>query len=362
MASDVKPDAAARTDERLPPVTVIVPTFNRSRYLVPDDRERARAGLARLHADGCRQRVRRRHRGGAGGYQGPWIHYLRRPENIGWLRNFNDALGAIRTRFVTVLNDDDLMDARGADAGAWMLEPNPDVGMVHVAHDSIGPDGAVLERGSSWSHGLVRDTIEPGRTFLRRARLNTTSSSVRRAWSSVPRRSPRSVTYRATSPHAVSVLYLRIAVLLHIGYLAASGSRGVCTAIRTRHRWPTSRPMERWRGTPRRSPRCVTCGSGSSTSTPTAVHVGVSAAGRVLRRRRARCASVDGVRRRRVAVPAASLFGRCARRRRCRVRPETWRLVVRTGRGPRGVRMYHQIRRIGPRPARPWARRRILSR
>ena len=342
--SDAKPDAAARTDERLPPVTVIVPTFNRSRYLsqtiesvlAQDSRDFTLMVADNASVDDTAEVV--------GGYQDPRIHYLRRPENIGWLRNFNDALGAIRTRFVTVLNDDDLMMPGALTRALGMLEPNPDVGMVHAAHDSIGPDGAVLERGSSWSHGLVRDTIEPGRTFLRRAmkyyELVCPPSVVFRTEAL-----PATPYEPRDEPHAVSVLYLRIALSWDIGYLAASGvawrvhgdqdsssmAHVVSDGAMARHTETITQMRDvRLRFIDEHADELS--------------HVGG------LRRRvadfvdaelvaQARTEFVDG----RAAV-ARSLASKVRTSPTVLARPETWRLVVRTVVGPRGVRMYHQIR------------------
>ena len=323
---------------------MIIPTFNRSRYLAEtldsvlgQDFTDFTVLVSDNASDDDTAAVMAR-------YEDPRVQYLRRSENIGWLRNFNEALAATRTRFVAVLNDDDLMAPGALTRAVAMLESHPRVGMVHAAHDSIGPDGTSLEVASSWTHGLTRDAVEPGRTFI---------------WKSMKyyeRVCPPSVVFRTEAlprtpyeprdePHAVSVLYLRIALDWDIGYLAQSGVA--------------------WRvhGDQESSSMAYVASDGAMARHTATILEMRDVRLRFIDEHAGRLSRVAGLRRRVSHYVDAELVGQAraeyvdGRRAVLRrlgagvrtspmilVRPEAWRLVVRTAVGPTGVRLYRSLR------------------
>lgn len=103
------------------------------------------------------------------GYTDPRIRYVRREQNLGWLGNFNAALKEVTTPFVTILNDDDLMRPAALERAMAVLAEHPSVVFAHSALDLVLPNGELSVAATNWTHGLHDDTIESGRTFIRRS-------------------------------------------------------------------------------------------------------------------------------------------------------------------------------------------------
>ncbi len=163
-------DPAAERSSASPLITVVIPTFNRAdgylqeaidSVLVQSFPDFVVLVSDNASVDGTTEVVR--------GYADPRIAYVRRPENIGWLRNFNAALSEVTTEYVTILNDDDLMRPGALERAMSALESSPTVGLLHSAFDSIGPSGELLASGVNWTHGLHADTSEPGQRFIGRS-------------------------------------------------------------------------------------------------------------------------------------------------------------------------------------------------
>jgi glycosyltransferase involved in cell wall biosynthesis len=153
----------------------------------------------------------------------PRIDYVRRTSNLGWVGNFNAALNEVVTPFVTILNDDDLMVSGALERALAMLESHPRVGMVHAAHDSMGSDGVVFERDATWAGDLRHDIIESGQQFIRRSLrqfVRVCPPTVVFRTAALP-----PVPYRPEDgDRAVDTLYLRIALRWDVGYLATAGA------------------------------------------------------------------------------------------------------------------------------------------
>jgi hypothetical protein len=207
-----------------PAITVVVPTYNRSRWV----QEALDSVLAQsftdflvivsdnASVDDTPEVIRRYTDADAR------VEYVRRDENIGWLRNFNAALAAVTTEYVTILNDDDLMRPGALERAVEALEAAPRAGLLHTALDIIGVDGELVVMGTNWTHGLTKDTDEPGQQFIRRSmrylgRVCPPSAVVRtRALPAVP-------YDPADEPNSDHTLHLTIALDWDVIFLATPG-------------------------------------------------------------------------------------------------------------------------------------------
>jgi len=279
----------------------------------------------------------------------PRVTYVRRSQNLGWFGNFNVALSEVQTPFVTVLNDDDLMVPGALERALLVFEEHPSVGMVHTAHDSMGPDGVVFEREVSWTHGLERDTVESGRQFI---------------WRSMRyfgRVCPPSAVYRSEAlpaqpfdprdgEHSDHTLHLRIALTWDIAYVARSGMIWRVHAGQSSLANSYIAPDGAW-------------ALHSSTIADMRdvklrfidEHARVLHHPRLLRRRVARFVDSELVRQARAEAWAGrdAVFrslGRSARRSpTLLLRPEAWRLVIRTLAGDRGLAWFRRLRVLASR-------------
>src|SRR4051794_24822077 len=122
-------------------VTVIVPTYNRAGYLgeaissilhqdyqdfelvVADNASTDRT--AALLADVADTRLR----------------HVRRPRNIGWRANFNQALHDTDSEFVALVSDDDRLLPGALARAVTFLDEAPSVGLVHTTLHTIDDRG-----------------------------------------------------------------------------------------------------------------------------------------------------------------------------------------------------------------------------
>jgi Glycosyl transferase family 2 len=154
-----------------PRVTVVVPTFNRARFLrVAVDSVLAQTyGEFRLlvadnaSTDETAEIVAR--------YDDPRIDYVRRPENLGITANHNLALRDVTSEYCLIVPDDDALFPHTLERTVAALDGNPRAGMVHARFSVLGEDGAVLRELEDWTYGLDGDTVEPGETFVRESML-----------------------------------------------------------------------------------------------------------------------------------------------------------------------------------------------
>lgn len=152
----------------------------------------------------------------------PRVRYVRRPENLGWLGNFNASLAEVTTPFVTILNDDDLMRPGALERAVAVLERDPSIAFTHAAIDLVDPAGVVTVADTNWTHGLHADTVEPGPVFIRRSmryfgRVCPPSAVMRTA--SLP-----AVPYDpADGANADHTLHLSLALTGAVAFLATPG-------------------------------------------------------------------------------------------------------------------------------------------
>jgi glycosyltransferase involved in cell wall biosynthesis len=100
-------------------------------------------------------------------FDDPRIELVRNEHNLGIVGNFNRSLQLARTEYLLQLGDDDELAPEFLDATVAVLDRRPEVGLVHSAFDLIGPEGELLMPGVDWAGGVPRDTVEPGREFVR---------------------------------------------------------------------------------------------------------------------------------------------------------------------------------------------------
>ncbi len=219
--------------ERVSGVTVIIPTFNRAVYLAEAIQSAASqdgVGLAVKVYDnasdddtpGVVERA-------IDEFGDDVVQYVRRPVNVGWRANFNEALAEVTTDFALVLGDDDRLLPGALRRGVDALERAPSAGIVHSAFQTIDEHGTLVDTATDWTKGLTVDTLEPGQTFIERTmpwptRVFAHSVVIRHAAFQEPMWDP------ADGLVADYVLWLRIALSWDVQYLATPG------AVRRVHR------------------------------------------------------------------------------------------------------------------------------
>lgn len=99
-------------------------------------------------------------------YEDPRLEYVRRPENLGLLGNFADALSRLDTEYSVILCDDDLLRPTFLEETVAVLDAHPRAGMAHTAFSIIDGSGDVVEAETDWTYRLTRDTVEPSADFV----------------------------------------------------------------------------------------------------------------------------------------------------------------------------------------------------
>jgi glycosyltransferase involved in cell wall biosynthesis len=94
------------------------------------------------------------------------IRYVRRPENLGLLGNFNSCLEDVRTRYCLIVCDDDRLHPDFLSTTVPLLDERDDVGMVHTAFRTVDDAGDIVDGHTDWMFARGGDAIEPGAEFL----------------------------------------------------------------------------------------------------------------------------------------------------------------------------------------------------
>jgi glycosyltransferase involved in cell wall biosynthesis len=153
----------------MPRVTVFVPTYNRADLLPASIesvlgqtyRDLALVVSDNASTDATADVVAR--------FDDPRLEYVRQPENVGLLGNYDWCLRNVETELALILADDDLAYPELLERAVRVLDERPRVGAVHTAFDLIGPDGGVLLHDVNWTYGLTGDTIESPEQFVAEA-------------------------------------------------------------------------------------------------------------------------------------------------------------------------------------------------
>ncbi len=151
------------------PITVIIPTYNRSGYLqvaLDSVLTQTFSDFQILISDNAStddtaEVIAR--------YNDARIRVIHRPENVGWLRNFNLSLADVDTEFVTILCDDDVMRPDALELGINAFRKWPTAGIIHSSFDVIDEFGVVTIRDERWARDLHVDTLESGPTFIKKS-------------------------------------------------------------------------------------------------------------------------------------------------------------------------------------------------
>jgi glycosyltransferase involved in cell wall biosynthesis len=158
------------TEQRLPRVTVTIPTYNRAHLLPTVIRSVLDQTLTDIEVFVSDNASTDETRDVVSSFDDPRLHYLRNDTNIGVHANLSRGLQLGTAPFVSVLQDDDLMLPKNLERKVQVLEENPSVGLAHSAFQRILVDAngeETLQENVNWVRSEV-DTIESGRTALRR--------------------------------------------------------------------------------------------------------------------------------------------------------------------------------------------------
>lgn len=149
-----------------PRVTVAIPTYNRATMLA----EAIDSVLAQTYDDFhvlvCDNASTDETAKVVGSYADPRLEYIRRPENLGLVGNFTDALSRVDTEYSLIVCDDDQLRPTFLEETVTVLDAHPRAGMVHTAFSIIDARGDVVEAETDWTYGLTRDTVEPSADFI----------------------------------------------------------------------------------------------------------------------------------------------------------------------------------------------------
>jgi glycosyltransferase involved in cell wall biosynthesis len=127
-----------------PRLTVCLPTFNKALYLptavesvlAQDFRDYELLIVDDASTDGTAEAVQR--------FRDSRIRFLRNPQNLGLVENWNRCLNLAQGDYVMVFHDDDVMLPGLLRREVEVLDANPKVVLVHAAAQAIDESGAVL--------------------------------------------------------------------------------------------------------------------------------------------------------------------------------------------------------------------------
>lgn len=143
-----------------PKVTVCLPTFNKARYLpaaigsvlAQDFRNYELLIADDASIDQTSESVLE--------FQDPRIKYVRNPQNIGLVRNWNHSLEMARGDYAIIFHDDDVMLPGLLRAEVEVFESNPEVVLVHAAAQAIDASGVVFSSSPPHSWPALTSGLE----------------------------------------------------------------------------------------------------------------------------------------------------------------------------------------------------------
>jgi glycosyltransferase involved in cell wall biosynthesis len=151
-----------------PRVSVVIPTYNRTRWLA----ETIESVLGQTFSDlevvvGDDASTTENPGAVVAQFDDPRLRYVRFGENAGIVRNFNRCIELADGEYVLALGDDDTAHPELIERTVAALDANPGVGVAHTAFDLIGPEGDLVQGDVNWTGNLTADAIETGDEFVR---------------------------------------------------------------------------------------------------------------------------------------------------------------------------------------------------
>jgi glycosyltransferase involved in cell wall biosynthesis len=155
-------------------ITVVIPTRNRAMYLrqsIASVLEQTFTDLTLVISDNASTDSTPEV---VSQFDDPRLEYVRLPENIGLLGNFNRTLEDIRTPYVLQLADDEILYPTHLEKCLQALESHAHAGIVHTAFDVIGPSGEPVFFDMDWrgADAGTDTVVEPGHAFVRESLLS----------------------------------------------------------------------------------------------------------------------------------------------------------------------------------------------
>jgi glycosyltransferase involved in cell wall biosynthesis len=219
-ASNQSPTNVSTTDLTEPLVSVIIPTYNRPKYLKEAIESAVRQTYQNLEiivADDCgpasleNQKI-------AEAFQDPRIIFRRNPTNMGVTFNFTKAIKESRGKYIASLNDDDMWNNDFLEKLVPPLETNPDLALAFCDHLVIDEKGKIKpKKTEEVSQACHRARLKEG-VYKPFAKLSIIDSAVASACAAVIR---KDVDNLANIPDEVSVYYD-----LYLNYLCCRSGRG----------------------------------------------------------------------------------------------------------------------------------------
>jgi glycosyltransferase involved in cell wall biosynthesis len=151
---------------RNPRVSVCVPTFNRAELVKQSIESVLRQSFEDFElivsdnasTDGTEQVVR--------SFGDERIVYVRNPQNVGILRNWNRCLAHSKGEFITFLPDDDLMMPENVAAKVTVLASDQNLGMVHSKYHIIDRQGQIIKHNTNYGPERSCDAVDTREDIL----------------------------------------------------------------------------------------------------------------------------------------------------------------------------------------------------
>ncbi len=157
-------DRPARTER----VTIFVPTYNRAQWLpqaIESALSQTYADFVLLVSDNCSTDDTS---DVVASYDDPRLVYVRHEEHLGLNEHFNRCYETAETEYMFLIPDDDVMEPDALEQTIAVLDANPRVGLVHGCADLVDEHGTTIAARHHMTD-LLRDEVETGETFIRRA-------------------------------------------------------------------------------------------------------------------------------------------------------------------------------------------------
>ena len=154
-----------------PIVSVCIPTYNRAAMLknAMDSVLAQTFGDFELivsdnaSSDGTEALVR--------SYRDERIRYVKHERNMGAVSNFNRCMAMCRGRYITVVNDDDVMLAENLLLKVQALNEHPNVGFVYSGYELVDASLRPVPCHPNFIQAATRDAVERGHDFLEHSLL-----------------------------------------------------------------------------------------------------------------------------------------------------------------------------------------------